>query len=92
MSSSLAEGCMNTAVLKLSEDWSYAGNETVTVNGQPCQIFSVTTPGADPQTLHTQAVYSKSYTNLEVTVQKNPFVITSWQEMKYCDPVTGACT
>ncbi len=84
VSASLADACANTAVLKLAEDWNYSGNETSTVSGSnTCHIFSVTTVGANPQTLKAQAVYRNSYTNLAITVQQTPFSILSWNEIPH---------
>lgn len=81
ISASIAEACVNTAVLKLSEDWNYEGNETLSVNGTDCAVFPVALIGQVPQVLKVQTVYQNSYTNLKIIVGDSPFGIISWQEI-----------
>ncbi|MEK7507876.1 MAG: hypothetical protein AAB602_02215 [Patescibacteria group bacterium] len=81
VSAALAEACANTAVLKLAEDWSYAGNETIATNGNTCKIFSVSAIGSNPQIFEVQAIYQEAYTNLRIRIQKTPFAIVSWNEV-----------
>lgn len=79
-SMALAEGCVDMAVLKLTQDPYYNPvNEVVTIGGQQCTIVSLAIFG-NQIIIRTQAVVNKAYTNLVVTVDDD-FAIISWQEL-----------
>lgn len=79
-STALAEGCLDTARLKLAVDPSYTVTtpETITIGSGTCQIISVSS--AWPKTIVTQAKPNNIYTNLTVVVP-DATNITSWQEL-----------
>lgn len=82
----LAEACMNTAILELSQDPDFADVGTIPVGtDQECQIVSVTV-GTFPtyREIQTKAVSGEAVTNLfaEVDTDEVPHIeIRSWQEV-----------
>ena len=83
----LAEACGDVAITKLAEDWSYPGDEIVSIVSNNCQIFPIQSPSSEERIIRTQAIYQKSYTNLEIKISKSevsglPTInIESWQEL-----------
>src|SRR5687767_5360098 len=70
MSNFLASACVDTAILKLIDNLSYAGGETITVDtGQTCEIVSVDDTGPTEKTILTHAEFRRAHTNLEVVVE-----------------------
>jgi hypothetical protein len=68
ISAALANACVDTAIVKLIEDSSYAGGETIEIDpGKFCEIISVT--GSTEKTIKTQADFNSAHTNLEVVVE-----------------------
>ena len=81
MSASLAEACVDTAILKLAEDNSYSGNKLITVGSETCQI-KVISPGASPVIIETSAEIKNAHTNLRIEVPSvTNLVISGWQEI-----------
>lgn len=88
ISSSLAEGCIKTALVNLAQDSvNYPGTipnpagALVTIEtGKTCRICSVTT--SNPYTIKTRAVYNNAYTNLTLVGNLGAanFSVTSWDE------------
>lgn len=73
----LAEACADTAILRLAEDSSYGGNETVNVVGaDKCQIESVV-----GGTINVKADYKNYITKLEIEINSTDLSIISWQEV-----------
>ncbi len=82
MSASLAESCINTTLLKLAQNISYGGNETILVVDQSCTIRSVVPGSISGQLIvESQAIVEHAYTNLRATINSNDFSIISWQEI-----------
>ena len=76
----LAEACIDTALLRLTQNSNYLGNESVSVGGDTCNI-RVIDPNPDPIILETTATYQKAVTNLRVQVSKTNLSVKSWQEV-----------
>ena len=58
ISSGLAEACVDSAIVKIASDWSYApivGGESVPVGANNCNIVSVQISGASEEIIKTQA-------------------------------------
>ena len=80
-SGNLAEACLDFAALKLTEDSGYTGGEAVTVGSDTCEIRSIEDAGTAKR-VQTQAVFQKSYTNLEALVDPLSGDIISWREIE----------
>jgi len=81
----LAEACGEFVIAKLAENWFYMlppGGETMTVGTNNCQIVSIQDSGLE-KIIRTQAIYQKSYTNLEIKVSRDisNINIKSWKEV-----------
>ena len=98
-SSALAEACVDSAILKISQDINYAptpafnfitqtGGESIDVDSSKCTIVSVDTSGIK-KAIKTQAFINKAYTNLRVLIDTTSFTITSFDE---CSNLTGSTT
>lgn len=86
MSAYLAESCVNTAVLKITQDVEYDGDETIAVGDSSCEIVAVTdgSPFATDRLIQAQGIYKDAYTNLEVQIDPDDLpVVTyvSWTEV-----------
>ena len=80
-SRALAESCVNVALLKLVQNSSYAGNETINVASSTCQIVSVVPSGSN-KVISTQGQFQNFYTNFKVTVTARPVSLLSWEEVQ----------
>lgn len=78
VSRALAEGCLDESFLKFAEDPAYAGDETVTIGDDMCEIISVEPSGAD-RAFRVNAVFLQTVTNIEAIVAED-LVIESWEE------------
>jgi hypothetical protein len=74
-SQSIAEGCVHTAILRRSQDNGYVGGEEIMIDGNPCEIVSVTATEAK---VHVN--YNDSYTNLKAGFDSD-FNIVTWEEV-----------
>ncbi len=80
ISLSLAESCVDKALLSLAQNSSYGGNETITVDGtKNCSILPVETNGSQ-KTVKTSAVFQQATANIKVIVNLPAFTIVSWEE------------
>ncbi len=61
----LAEGCANIAVLRLIEDESYAGNETIFIGSENCSVLGIETIN-DGRLIKARAITKNAYTNIKV--------------------------
>ena len=90
ISSNIADGCVDVALLNLINDHAYdPTNETVTIGTNTCTIVSIT-PLSSPRTIKVQSIYpetgsKRSYTNLEVVVTQtmSSMVVNSWKEVPH---------
>lgn len=83
ISTSLAEACADMAILKLIENWNYAGGEDQIIDSNSCRIVSVQDINGSQKLIKTKAVYQNSHTNLEIAVEKNgsKINIIFWREI-----------
>lgn len=86
ISNYLAEACINTAILKISQNETYTGAQTISVGAQNCEIVSVTTGNifVSNRLIKAQGVYEDAYTNIEVEIDPDdlPIIdIKSWTEV-----------
>lgn len=80
MSQSLAESCLDKALLSLAQNSSYAGNENVVVNGtETCSILPLTASSSQ-KIIQTSATFQKTATNMKAVVNLPAFTIASWEE------------
>ena len=85
---SLAQACVNAAMLKIARDASYAallGGDQVTIQGlKTCKICPGTNSpsGQSTEPLYARALYNGAYTNIEATIHTVPgsFAISGWRE------------
>jgi hypothetical protein len=86
----LAEGCVNSAMIKVAQNSSYvpaAGGDCLSVGGsctgtdpqKVCKICSVGT-SAGVTTVTTRALYNGAFTNLKVSFNATSYAITGWSE------------
>lgn len=81
---SLAQACADDAVMKLKTTLTYAGNETITVQGsRTCDILPTEGSGNTNRTIKTQSTVSGYTAKVKVVVaQLRPTAqITSWEEV-----------
>lgn len=84
---SLAEACVDTAVLNIAKDESYnPSNQSIIVGSDHCRIISVA-PSGNNKIIKTQACVNKSVANLRVIIGNN-FKIASWEELPNFSPNT----
>ncbi len=74
----LAEACGDEALLRLIIQPGYQGDETVTVGGEPCHIFPITS--GVQVTIRPQGSYGGATTNLQTTFNGTDYSLISWQE------------
>jgi hypothetical protein len=80
ISTNLAEGCADTAILKVAHDLDYfPRDEEVAIGNNTCTIESVT--GVNPITIETSADYQGYVTHLEVQISGHDLSVVSWQEI-----------
>ncbi len=77
---SLAEGCADTAILKLANNPSYSPtNEVVTIGADSCTIISIT--GSTTKTILTKADFKNYITKLQITINTTTLAVNSWDEI-----------
>lgn len=79
----LAEGCADTALLHIAQNADWAGNKTVTINGETCDIRPVkkNVPAAGQNMIETRAIFRDAVTNLRVVVNASNAAVISWAEV-----------
>jgi len=75
-----AEGCAEKALLKYSENNSYAGNENITIGGNECNILPIETSGNN-KILKTKSIVQSSVSNIKITFDSVDMAIISWEEL-----------
>ena len=79
----LAEACLDTALLRLTQDPTYIGGPpSVVIGADTCGIQTFD-PSLDPITIETKATFQKAVTNLRVQVAKTDLSIITWQEVPH---------
>ncbi|OHA97913.1 MAG: hypothetical protein A3E02_02435 [Candidatus Zambryskibacteria bacterium RIFCSPHIGHO2_12_FULL_38_34] len=80
-SSSLAEACVDAAILKLAASPTYSGGPPdVDVGTDKCTI-EVFNPSSDPIIIKTKGTFQNAVTNLRITIDKTSLAILSWEEL-----------
>lgn len=79
----MANLCAEVAIDKLQRILDYAGNETITVNGNSCSILNIEGSGNYNRIIKTQSTVSGYTKKIKVEIQQIsfPIIITSWQEV-----------
>ena len=81
-STSLAEACVDNALLEIANDSGYTGNATSTINGtDQCYVGSIIPSSIE--IFKTRGIYQNSYTNLKIKVDTSGGTLTviSWEEI-----------
>lgn len=79
---SLAEGCMETALLERRLDSGYAGNETVTIDNQTCTIRPFITGVNPPLTIQTEATKNNRTYRVQVKISDTAtMTVQSWERI-----------
>ena len=79
-SASLAEACVDSALLELANNINYLGDATTTIGANKCYVGNVTTSGPN-KIFKTRATYQNSYTDLKIVIDSSTFSIQSWEEI-----------
>jgi len=85
---SLAEACVDSALLKLVTDPGYSGGENIPVDGpNVCRVETVSFPGSQI-TINTSAIFPSTVpaglaaiTKLQVVVNASDLSVVSWNEL-----------
>lgn len=79
-SSTLADACIDVALLGFAQNSSYAGNINTIVGGDTCYVGPVTTIGSQ-KIFKTRGIHSNFYTNLKVVIDATNFSVISVEEV-----------
>ena len=74
-SAALAEACVDVARLKLANDVSYSGNETILIGSDECKIRPITLPN-----IETQGKFGLATTNFITVINTADFSVVSVNE------------
>lgn len=75
----LSEACANLALLKLSQNKNYSGNETINIDSDTCLIRPVQIYGQTKE-IKLSANWQGLYTNLKLVVASTTLDLISWEE------------
>lgn len=79
---SLAEGCMETALLERRLDPGYTGNETITIDGQSCTIRPFIAGSNPPLTIQTEATKNSRTYRVQVKISDTAtMTVQSWERV-----------
>ena len=81
ISHALADACADTAFLKLANNGSYAGGETITVASDTCSIVSVVTGGGE-KTISVKGEFQAATTNFVIRARESDLGVIEWKEVK----------
>lgn len=76
----LARSCLNYALLKLSENSSYTGNETISISSNQCTIRTIETAGSN-KIIKARGQINGATTNLKLTVVTSALSTISLEEV-----------
>jgi len=79
LSMDLARGCLEHARLRLAQNSSYVGSETITTGPYSCEILAITS-GSNYKTIQTKASILNKVTNLELIVNNTDLSTISLEE------------
>lgn len=75
----LAEACGDMAILKIINESTYTGNETMNISGDSCTIGTISTSG-NIKSFTVSSLYKNYNTYFKIKVDKTTFEILSWEE------------
>ncbi|MBI2591778.1 MAG: hypothetical protein HYW34_03835 [Candidatus Brennerbacteria bacterium] len=76
----LAEACADTALLKLAQNSSYAGNENINIGSDTCSILALESPSGQ-KVIKTWTNYKGYRTNIKIILNYPVMTIISWEEL-----------
>jgi len=79
-SRALADACASKALLGLSENRAYAGNETITLGAGNCAILPISGDGGD-YVIKTSSSLRGTITNLKIKARGSDLAVLSWKEV-----------
>lgn len=80
-SRALAEGCVDTALLRLANDPNYVGGAPpIPVGSDSCDVMSVESLGSS-KVIKTKGEFQNAHTNLKVTVDATTLLVAGWEEL-----------
>jgi len=79
LSRSLAEACVDTALLRIAQNPAYAGDETIAVASSTCRIFPVSS-SSSRHAVSAQGVFQGATANVRVLVDAGTLSVISWEE------------
>ena len=82
-SESLASACAEDAVIKLKNNQTYGGNETLNLGHGQCQILPIENLGDQSRVIKTIGVVNRTTKKIKIQISRiDPTIIfTSWQEV-----------
>ncbi|MBI2609980.1 hypothetical protein HYW53_02280 [Candidatus Giovannonibacteria bacterium] len=82
-SSTLAEACVDQALVKLVADPAYGGNETISFGADACSVRPILfdSPASGKTTIETKANFNEAITNLRIVVNSSDHALDSWVEI-----------
>lgn len=80
MSSSLADACLDLALLRLVQNPTYSGNETVLVSENSCLIGQIQASGSQ-KIFNIKGVYKNTHTNLNIIIDATSHTILTIEEI-----------
>jgi len=80
-SSYVVEACAEEALMKLAESSSYSGDETITINGNNCQILPVENLGGESRRVKVSATLYNQTKRIKIEIsQLTPRItVSSWE-------------
>ncbi|MBI2013728.1 MAG: hypothetical protein HYS87_02800 [Candidatus Colwellbacteria bacterium] len=84
ISASAAKACANTAILRLSENPLYAGNETINIGQDSCTILPIEDIIEIPpkKAIKATSTVLEAVTNLYVVIENITLSLVSWEEVE----------
>lgn len=76
----LAEACVDIAILNLTLNPLYNGNQTIPVGEEGCLIMPIETLSGQ-KIIKTKAIINDTVTNLKITVGASDLSVVSWEEV-----------
>lgn len=80
-SRALAEACVDYALLRLTSNASYAGNETITVASDTCRVVSIVASSTG-RVISAQGKFQSAVTDIQAIVASATVSIVGWKEVR----------
>lgn len=77
----LAESCVDGALLKLANNSNYTGGEVIMISSVDTCVINIFNPVADPVVITTQAIFQNATTHLKIKVHKSDLSSISFEEI-----------